>query len=112
QSLCLQRSAGKAAQNLLIQQIHVRRRLFDAHAGFQSSHNVKRLRKIIFVPPQLGGTCFIIDSGTHTSGAWPTFVPKNSGGATPTMLNVVSPSLIFLPSTEESSARLRSTTRS
>ena len=34
-----------------------------------------------------------MDMGTQMSGDWPTVVPKNSCGATPTMSKVVSPSL-------------------
>ena len=42
--------------------------------------------KLSLYPPKFGGTSLTMESGTHISGASPTFVPKNSGGATPTML--------------------------
>jgi hypothetical protein len=40
------------------------------------------------------------------SGESPTFVPKNSGGATPTIVKIVDPIFSFLFKTEESCAML------
>ena len=63
--------------------------------------------KFSLYAPHAGGTHFIIDEGTQMSGASPTLVPKNSGGATPTMSKMVSPSLSLRLSTAGSRARAR-----
>src|SRR5215472_16946101 len=74
--------------------------------GFSRAIRCRDSNMLSLYPSQPGGISLCIDRGIQMSGDSPTVVPKNSGGATPTIEKTVAPIVSFLFSTAASRERV------